>query len=193
MIVPSSNSGAMECIHGIGYAYLNGAMKEALLFKEGIGPWLAGDFMGKYTYARIDSKNDQGVAQAGTALSIAKLMAIIAKQGVVLDGDAFTHMKQLLKDAVTGPDTPFLTRPKPHFSDDDLRIPRDKITHIKLGLAELKARNGGQSVGSEVWRLEGLYKADKAYALSFQNLDWTTSSPEDLAFMIRRSISLYET
>jgi hypothetical protein len=192
MIVPSSNSGAMECIHGIGYAYLNGAMKEALLFKEGIGPWLAGDFIGKYTYARIDSKNDQGVAQAGTALSIAKLMAIIIKQAVVLDGDAFTHMKQLLHDAVTGPDTPFLTRPKPYFSDDDLRIPRDNITHIKLGLADLKARNGGQSVGSEVWRLEGLYKADKVYALSFQNLDWTTSSSEDLAYMIRRAIYAYE-
>jgi len=193
MIVPSSNTGAMECIHGIGYAYLNGAMKEALLFKEGIGPWLAGDFIGKYTYARIDSQNDQAVAQAGTALSIAKLMAIIVRHGVVLGADAFTHMENLLHDAVSGPDTPFLTRNPPDFTDNALRIPRDKITHIKLGLADLKAKNGGQSVGSEVWRLEGLFRADKVYALSYQNLDWTKTSSEDVAYMIRRSIQIYET
>jgi hypothetical protein len=192
MIVPSSNTGAMECIHGIGYAYLNGAMKEAQLFKSGVGPWLAGDFIGKYTYARINSQNDQGVAQAGTALSIAKLMAIINRHSVVLDGDAFTQMAKLLHDAVNGPDTPFLTRPAPYFSDDALRIPINKITHIKLGLADLKARNGGQSVGSEVWRLEGLFRPDRVYALSYQNLDWTKTSSEDLAFVIRRAIQSYE-
>jgi hypothetical protein len=192
MIVPSSNSGAMQCIHGIGYAYLNGAMKEALLFKEGKGPWLAGDFIGTYTYARIDSENDQGVAQAGTALSMAKLMAVIVKSAVALDGDSFTHMKMLLHDAVDGIDTPFLTRDKRYFTDDDLRIPREKITHIKLGYGPLKKKNGGQNVGSEVWRLEGLYKPSKTYALSYQNLDWTTSSSEDLAYMIRKAISLYE-
>jgi hypothetical protein len=192
MIVPSSNTGAMECIHGIGYAYLYGAMKDPQLFKAGVGPWLGGDFIGRYTYARIDSQNDQGVAQAGTALSIAKLMAIIMRHAVVLDGDAFTHMETLLRDAVKGPDTPFLTRSAPYFTSDALRIPLDKITHIKLGLADLKARNGGQSVGSEVWRLEGLFKPDRVYALSYQNLDWTKTSSEDLAFMIRRAIELYE-
>jgi hypothetical protein len=192
MIVPSSNTGAMECIHGIGYAYLNGAMKEALLFKDGKGPWLAGDFIGQYTYARIDSQNDQAVAQAGTALSIAKLMAIIMRHAVALDGDAFAQMEALLHAAVSGPDTPFLTRNPPDFTDNALRIPRDKITHIKLGLADLKARNGGQQVGSEVWRLQGLFKPDKVYALSYQNLDWTKTSSEDVAFMIRRAIQIYE-
>jgi hypothetical protein len=192
MIVPSSNTGAMECIHGVGYAYLNGAMKEARLFKSGVGPWLAGDFIGKYTYARIDSKNDQGVAQAGTALSMAKLMAIIVRHGVALDADAFTHMETLLHDAVDGDDVPFLTRNAPDFSDSALRIPRNKITHIKLGWERLKPKNGGQAVGSEVFRLDGLFRADKSYAVSYQNLDWTKSSSEDVAFMIRRAIRLYE-
>jgi hypothetical protein len=192
MIVDSSNSGAMECIHGIGYAYLNGAMKEAQLFKNGIGPWLAGDFIGKYTYARIDSKNDQAVAQAGTALSLAKLMAIIIRHAVVLDGDAFTRMEAHLHDAVSGIDVPFLTRNPPDFTDNALRIPRNKITHIKLGWEHLKPRNGGQAVGSEVWRLEGLFKPGGVYALSYQNLDWTTSSSADVAFMIRRAIEIYE-
>jgi hypothetical protein len=192
MIVPSSNTGAMECIHGIGYAYLNGAMKEALLFKDGVGPWLAGDFIGNYTYARIDSTNDQGVAQAGTALSMAKLMAIIMRHAVVLGDDAFTQMERLLHDAVSGPDVPFLTRTPPDFTDDDLRIPISKVTHNKLGWEHLKKVNGGQAVGSECTRLEKLFKPDKAYALSYQNLDWTKTSSEDVAFMIRRSIELYE-
>ncbi len=192
MIVPSSNTGAMNCVHGIGYAYLNGAMKDALLFKDGVGPWLAGDFIGQYTYARIDSANDQGVAQAGTAFSIAKLMAIIMLHSVTLGADAYGQMETLLHDAVSGPDTPFLTRSPPDFTDNDLRIPRNKITHIKLGLGPLKSKNGGQSVGSEVWRLEGLFKPDKVYVLSYQNLDWTKTSSEDLAFVIRRAIQSYE-
>lgn len=192
MIVPSSNSGAMACIHGIGYAYLNGAMKEALLFKDGVGAWLAGDFLGKYTYARIDTQNDQGVAQAGTALSMAKLMAIIVKHGVTLDGDSFTHMEKLLHDAVDDVDVPFLTRNPPDFTDNDLRIPRAKLTHNKLGWEHLKKVNGGQAVGSEITRIEGLLKPDKAYALAYQNLDWTKTSSEDVAFMIRRALQIYE-
>jgi hypothetical protein len=43
-----------------------------------------------------------------------------------------------------------------------------------------------------VRRLEGLFRADKSYALSYQNLDWTKTSSEDLAFMIRRAIQIYE-
>jgi hypothetical protein len=192
MIVPSDNTGAMECVHGIGYAYLHGAMKEALLFKDGKGAWLAGDFLGKYTYARIETENDQGVGQAGTALSMAKLMAIIIRHAVVLDADAFTHMEKLLHDAVSGIDVPFLTRRPPDFSDDALRIPRDKVTHNKLGWERLKPKNGSHAVGSEITRLKGLYKSEKAYALAYQNLDWTKNSSEDVAFMIRRAIQLYE-
>jgi hypothetical protein len=197
MIVPSSDTAAEDVIQGIGYAYLNGAMKAAQLFKDvagtdGVGPWLGGDFGTSYTYARIQTQNDQAVAQCGTALSMAKLMAIIVKHGVALDGDAFTQMETLLHDAVSGIDTPFLTRPAPEFSNDALRIPRDKVTHNKLGWEHLKPVNGGQVVGSECTRLQGLFRADKAYALSYQNLDWTKSRSADVAFMIRRAIEIYE-
>ncbi len=41
-------------------------------------------------------------------------------------------------------------------------------------------------------RIEGLYKADKVCAMSYQNVDMVKSSREDVAFMIRRSIQLYE-
>lgn len=193
MIVPSSNSGAMSCIHGVGYAYLNGAMQDLGLLKGNTGPWLGGDFIGKYTYARVDSANDQGVAQAGTALGMAKLMAIIMRQAVMMEEDSFKHMATLMADAVRGPDTPFLARNPPDFNDDRLRFPLDKITHIKLGLADLKARNGGFSVGSEVMRLKGLLKPNREYAVAYQNLDWRVFGSADVAFVIRRALDIYET
>lgn len=192
MIVPSSNDGAGTVIRGVGYSYISGTMQQTGLFRAGKGPWLAGDFVGRAHYVRIDSDNDQGVAQAGTALSMAKLMAIIAKQAVPLSGDSYTEMQRLLHDAVTGPDTPFLCRAAPDFGDDKLRIPLSAITHIKLGFAGLKARNGGHNVGSEVWRLEGLRRTGRVYALAFQNLNWAVTSSEDLAFVIRRAIEIVE-
>lgn len=192
MIVPSSNDGAGTVIRGVGYSYISGTMKQLGLFRAGKGPWLAGDFVGRSHYVRIDSDNDQGVAQAGTAIGMAKLMAIIVKHATPLHGSSYKDMEVLLGDAVWGPDTPFLSREAPYFSSDALRIPRDAITHIKLGFAGLKAKNGGHNVGSEVWRLQGLRREGRAYAVAFQNLNWARTSSEDLAFVIRRAIELHE-
>jgi len=195
MIVPSSNPGAGTCIRGVGYSYMSGAMKEALLFRNGIGPWLAGDYVGQYTYARIDSKNDDGVAQAGTALSMAKLMAIIMKRGVAfMHGDAYTDMHTLLEAAAqTGPDTPFVTRaedfPAAHRS---IVFPRKVVTHSKLGFGPLKKKNGGVNVGSEVSRIEGLEKSGKAYIMAYQNLDWRYNDASDIAFVARETLKAYE-
>ena len=192
MIVPSSNTAAGTVIRGVGYSYISGTMQQAGLFRNGKGAWLAGDFVGRARYVRIESENDQGVAQAGTALSMAKLMAIIARQAVPLAGGSYTEMQRMLADAATGPDTPFLARAAPHFTSDALRIPLKAITHIKLGFAGLKAKNGGHNVGSEVWRLEGLRRPGRVYALAFQNLNWALTSSEDLAFVIRRAIEIHE-
>jgi hypothetical protein len=200
MIVPSDNNAASTVIMSVGFAYISGAMKAANLLVDGKGPWLSADFTTAHYHPLMDSANDNMVGQAGTALSIAKLMSIIMTGAMPIRGDSFKHMKRLLHEAVDGVDVPFLTRSPPDFADDSdtdptkapLRIPRSKITHIKLGQEWLKPRNGGHSVGSEVWRLEGLYKPDKVYALSFQNLIWHFNPSEDLAFVIRRAISEYE-
>jgi hypothetical protein len=199
MIVPSDNGAASTVIMGVGFAYISGAVKAAGLLVDGKGPWLSADFASHY-HPLMSSTNDNMVGQAGTALGMAKLMAIIATQAVSIRGDSFQHMKRLLHEAVDGVDTPFLTRDPPYFTDDSdtdkskapLRIPRDKITHIKLGWERLKPVNGKAPVGSEVWRLEGLYKPDKKYALSFQNLDWRYTSPEDVAYAIRKALQEYE-
>jgi hypothetical protein len=199
MIVPSNNDAASTVISGVGFAYISGAMKAAGLLAGGKGPWLSADFAAHY-HPLMDSANDNMVGQAGTALSLAKLMALVVTGAVPIRSDSFKHMKRLLHDAVDGPDKPFLTRPPPDFKDKSdtdptkppLRIPRSNITHIKLGEERLKPRNGGYKVGSEVWRLEGLYKTEKVYAVSFQNLAWRVDSPADLAFVIRDAIWEYE-
>ena len=198
MIVPSSNTAASTVIMSVGFAYLSGAMKAAGLQVGGKGPWLSADFAGNY-YPLMSSTNDDAVGQAGTALTMAKLMAIIATQSVAFQrADAYKHMKKLLAKAVDGDDQPFLTRDTVRDpSDEDaskppLRIPRHKITHIKLGWEKLKLTNGGHAVGSETFRLQGLYRPQKVYAVAFQNLNWHYTSSEDLAFAVRRAIAEYE-
>jgi hypothetical protein len=109
-------------------------------------------------------------------------------------------MKLLLGAAVNGDDKPYLTRPAPDFRDPSdadpskgpLRIPRTKITHNKLGWEKLKPSNGLHVLGSEVFRLQGLYKSNKAYAIAHQNLIWHFTKSEDLAWVIRRAINEYE-
>ncbi len=188
MIVPSSNPGAGQVIRAVGYGYLNGALAAARLFddKNRSGVWLAGDFVGLYPYARIQSANDGLVAQAGSALAMAKMMSLIVNEAAV-DSGASKQMKELLVEAVTGVDTPFLTR---DGVSEKLRIPLEKITHCKLGFGPLKA---GGEVCSEIFRLEGLRSASKAYAVAYQNVPNFFASLSDMAFMIRRSIEIYET
>src|SRR5262249_35920063 len=133
-------------------------------------------------------------------LSMAKLMSIIMTGAVSIRSDSFTHMKRLLHEAVDGDDTPFLTRSPPDFTDDSdkdptkepLRIPASKITHHNLGWEHLKKSNGGYVVTSGVFRLAGLYKPDKVYAISYQNQIRHFGDPADIAFAIRRAILDYE-
>ncbi|MBW8269901.1 serine hydrolase [Caldovatus aquaticus] len=188
MIVPSSNEGAGRCIRGIGYGYLNGALEAAGLFdaKAQKGIWLAGDFVGLWPYARIESANDGAVAQAGTALAMAKCMAMIVNRGV-LDAAACDEMRTLLAGAASGPDQPFLTRTEAVSAP--LRLPLEKVTHAKLGLGPLKK---GGNVLSEAFRLEAIGKPGKSYAVAYQNLDQRQSSLDDVAFLLRRAIEIYE-
>jgi hypothetical protein len=201
MIVPSSNSGASKVIISVGYAYISGAMKAADLFVGGKGPWLSADFANHY-HALITSTNDNAVGQAGTALSMAKLLSILLTGGVAIRADSFTDMQKLLADAVEGPDTPLLTRnPADGFTDPAdsdatqprLRIQRKtELTHIKLGQDWLKPKNGGLMVWSEAFRLKDLQKAGRTYAVSYQNLLTSVVAPAAMAWVIRRAIQEYE-
>ena len=192
MIVPSDNNAAGRCARGVGYAYLSGAMAAAGLFDAAtnIGAWLSADYVAE-PHRLVDTTNDGMVGQASSALSMAKLMAMIVNRSV-LDKPACDAMRDLLAAAAKGRDIPYLTRTPRADSmgvEAGLRIPLDKLTHAKLGLGPLKV---GGVVASETFRIEGLKKPGLSYAVSFQNMNAAKTSFDDVAFMLNRAISLYE-
>ncbi len=162
-------------------------MQYAGLFdpKTMTGVWLAGDYVGTYPYVRIASDNDGAVAQAGTALASAQMITLILNNAI-LDPFACADMRKLLAAATRGIDQPFLSR---DTVQKEFRIPLDQITHAKLGFGPLKV---GGNVLSEMFRLENLGKPGRAYAVAFQNVNEKESVLADVAWMIRRTLALYE-
>lgn len=192
MIVPSDNDAAGRCIRGVGYAYINGALDALHLpSKKGEpGVWLAGDYVA-YHYVYVNSLNDGLVAQAGSALAMAQLMALIVNDGILEKSDC-DEMKILLKQASEGIDVPFMTRAS---IPADWRVdPRTKVTHAKLGRGPLKLAKGSKEydyVVSETFRLSGYQKA-KNYVIVFQNVDGKQTSTPEVALMLHQAIELYE-
>jgi hypothetical protein len=186
MIVPSDNSGAGRVVRGVGYGYLNGLLEHfgLLDLSTPTGIWLAGDYVGLYPYVRIQSVNDGGVAQAGSALAQAQMMAMIVNKACI-DPASCEEMRTLLAQASKGVDQPFVSRPDVKA---DLRIPLSKITHAKLGYGPLKA---GSNVASEMFRIEGIEKAGKAYAVAYQNVN-DNEPTNDVARVIRKTLKTYE-
>jgi hypothetical protein len=186
MIVPSDNNGAGRVVRGVGYGYLNGLLEHFGLLDPDTptGIWLAGDYIGIYPYVRIQSNNDGGVAQAGTALAQAQMMAMIVNKACI-DPASCDEMRTLLAQAAKGVDQPFVSR---EDVKHDLRIPLSKITHAKLGYGPLKR---GTNVASEIFRIEGIEKAGKAYAVAYQNV--VDAEPTNhVARVIRHTLKEYE-
>ncbi len=198
MMISSDNTRAGDCIRGMGYGYLNGALAAAGLFdttnKNGI--WVAGDFsFGKrWPYIRIDCSNDCdadgcGVAQAGTSRTMAQLMAIMLFDNA-LRGNARDEMTERLRKTAAGEarrgmdqDQSFLTR-----SDLTDRFPAAAVTHNKIGIGPLKA---GGKVYSEILVLKGV--GTRSYIVSYQNfLQNDPYSWEALVGAVRDSITAYE-
>jgi hypothetical protein len=186
MIVPSDNQAAGHVIRGVGYGYLNGLLAQLGLFapETQAGIWLAGDFVSQYPYVRIASVNDAGVAQAGTALAMAEMTALIVNRAC-LDPAACDAMRDLLARTAKGRDRPFVSG---EDVDAALRIPLGAVSHAKRGFGPLKA---GGNVRSEIFRLAGLKAPGKAYAVAYQNLP-DGPGVADVCFMIRRALEIYE-
>ncbi|MFI0366922.1 hypothetical protein ACH35V_03530 [Actinomadura sp. 1N219] len=81
MIVGQHNPGATTTIHGLGYPYLNGKLADDGFFdsSNNKGVWLAGDFTNEADWpsARIDSENDELVAQATTVEHFARMLTLL--------------------------------------------------------------------------------------------------------------------
>jgi hypothetical protein len=150
-IVDSSNAAAAAIVKAQGYKWLNAALAQAGFSTLGPpvkGVWLAGTFemgvAGAWPPVRVDTVNDQGVGQAMTCVDMMKLYALLDSRRLV-DGSSSDEMLELLKQAQTGPDPSFLTRPgvlagAPVSYD---------VTAAKIGLGPLKPVNGGFEVASE--------------------------------------------
>lgn len=183
MIVPSDNAAAAACIHGVGYGYLNGALSAGGFFDPvtNQGLWVAGDFLGRWPYIRINSRNDSWVAQAGTSRDMAKLVSLIMTDRL-LDPTSCREMRQRLANAATGPDTPWVARTR--------IFNYGTITHNKLGLGPLKS---GKNVWSEVSVYRSPVTTGRRYVVAWQNL----VGPQPIGFegvakIIRATISGYE-
>jgi hypothetical protein len=187
MIVPSNNADAAQCVHAVGYSYLNGALASGGFFdtlaQQGV--WVAGDFMGgtQYPSARlVTSDNDGPSAQCSTTLHIAHLMTAIVSSCVFNPG-LCSSMEGLLSRAAAGPDQPWITRPVPAIVSPAV------VTHNKLGLGPLKA---GGNVWSEVSILSGLAAADRRYTIAWQNLTTAPSGFAEIATIVKDTITAYE-
>jgi hypothetical protein len=166
MIIPSDNTMAAQTIHGVGYGYINAALKAAGFLDPTTprGIWLAGDYIGQWPYFRIQSVNDKGVAQAATTNDLARLYALAAT-GFLVDADSSTAMLELLRRAYDEGQEYFLTRPA------GLSYTQ---THTKVGLAPLKS---GQEVASEASIIVGNINK-KRFVVAWQNVV-TTGSDSD--------------
>jgi hypothetical protein len=151
MIVKSVNQSAGRCVQANGYGYLNGALASAGFFepRSSKGVWLAGDYIDPrydhdvtpYTMIRIDSDNDQGVAQASTALHLVRMMVLLNDGVLFNDADARAVMIRVMAKAAHYPEV---------WIDRDISPIPFKVLLNKLGVADLKPRNdGGANVYSE--------------------------------------------
>jgi hypothetical protein len=189
MIIPSDNNAARQCVHGLGFSYLNGALAAGGFFDDstGRGVWVGGDFQMGHDWApvRIATVNDGNSSVASTTSAMVRLIVSIVTTNV-LDTSSCDDMNARLKSAAAGPDQPWLTRTA--LVPTALVIPRSSVTHNKLGLGPL---NSGGDVFSEGSVLSGLGRNN--YAVSWQNL--TPGKPSqfaDVAAVIRKTIGSYE-
>jgi hypothetical protein len=140
MIVGSHNNSAGATIRALGYNTINGALQSADFFRANTqnGIWLAGDY-GLWTTVTVDTVNDQQSKQATTCQDMARLLALLNGDDLVLN-DPATHpdtgnleMGELLRLAVTDPGArsllirPFEPNPAPF-----------QVLRSKIGVGPLK-------------------------------------------------------
>lgn len=111
MIQKSDNESAAECIHRVGYQYLNGALKSAGLF-DGVGLWMGGDYVGgdyakkrgykEFEEIPIDKDANPRIhartkltTQGATAEAVAKFMVLI-EIGQLVSAGASAEMKAIM-------------------------------------------------------------------------------------------------
>jgi len=184
MIGVSDNSKAADCIHGLGYGYLNGTLSSGGFLDTATneGLWLAGDFLGTWPYFRIQSVNDDLVAQAASVIRLARLFTLIADNKLV-NAASSGEMRTLLAAAVTEREVFIDRTPGINFT----------VTHTKVGLAPLKPKNSGRNVSSEASIIQR--NADgRRFVVAWQNLIFNRDSDfAPISKVVDRTMAEYPT
>jgi hypothetical protein len=111
MMHKSDNESAAECIHRVGYQYLNGALKSAGLF-DTVGLWIGGDYVGgdyakkrgykEFVEIPIDKDANPKIhartkltTQGATAEAVAKLLTLI-ELGRLVSAGASAEMQAIM-------------------------------------------------------------------------------------------------
>lgn len=185
MIVPSNNGEARNCIHGIGYSYLNGVLKAAGFFDGTGGIWIASDYQfGKDwpPVRAVMSTNDGPATLTGTTHQMARILALIRTTALV-DTRSSSEMDGILKQAAQGVDGPWTSR--------DGRIPVSKFLENKLGLGP--KGTGPQQFRSEVSMIQGPVDLGRTYVVAWQNLlQLTPYDLSDMTSIILDAITQFE-
>jgi hypothetical protein len=194
MIVPSSDSDAATCIHGLGYSYLNGALSAGGFITANsagsTGLWVAGDYLfGKgWHYVRgVTSANDGPAAYAGTTQQMARMVALIST-GALVDADSSNQMEALLSQAAQGVDSPWASRGTPG-------IPVANFVLNKLGLGpQGRGHQGPPQFRSEVSLIKDAAAAGHSYVVAWQNVldPGPYTFDTDMAQVILDTLGTYE-
>jgi hypothetical protein len=188
MIVPSNNASAAECVHGVGYGYLNGSLSGGGFFDAATrkGIWVAGDFLGGTGWPAaniVTTANDGPSAQASTTRAMARLVSLIATKRA-LDSGSCDEMLGRMHRASIGPDMPWIARA------GGLRLA--VVTHDKIGQGPLK-KSGSPLVDSEISVLTDPVASGRKYVVAWQNLlNSSTIQFSDIAKIILDAITTYE-
>ncbi|MDN3295832.1 hypothetical protein QWM81_17600 [Streptomyces ficellus] len=133
MLIQQQNAPAAACIHGVAFGFMNAKTADDGFFDRGTerGAWLAGDYLGQWTPVRIASTNDGQVAQATTAVDMAKLVTRM------FDGSLESGRPTDLIQMLAGDFRSWFHR--------ELLWPDSGIaaTHAKIGLGPLKPNSAG--------------------------------------------------
>jgi hypothetical protein len=186
MIVNGKNDSTANCVHGLGYGYVNGLLEQGGFFnsKDKKGIWVGGDFLAWPT-VEIPCINDVETHQGGTTETFARLIAVILTDSVI-PGDSHGMMTKLLSGAAHGPEPSFLTR-KEH---PDHRLTEDQVSHVKIGKGPLKGNK--TDVFSEACFLKNVAATGGTYIASYANIDFNPYSLGDITGVIEDAIAIYE-
>ena len=183
-IVHSDNRAAGQCIHGLGYSYINGALEQGGFFDSGTkkGVWAAGDFKQGWAPIRIPCENlDVGTAQGATTDDMTRLLAVMVL-GDVVKSEMHFEMSQVLQRAAIGKDPSFLSRPSVPG-----HLNKGQVTHAKIGIGE------DPDVLSEGELVKGIGRADGVYFVAWQNVANSIDNLTKVIAIIKNAITAYET